>query len=163
MKGAWGETPLSYNFFQTPLLKLIHPMGVPQVKLKPPIWKTPSPQLKSESSFPEMIPRKNPKKSDTVINTCVSIIKQHWKKMVEIPQGHDFLTWGIQTFVKKVKQFVRKHITWLITQFVPINTALLTVLFCNHQLFSNCPLTDLYWPLLKDISFNPKCLLIWCD
>ena len=31
--------------------------------------------------------------------------------MVEIPQGHDFLTWGIQTFVKKVKQFVRKHIT----------------------------------------------------
>ena len=58
-----------------------------------------------------MIPRKNPKKSDTAINTCVSIIKQHWKKMVEIPQGHDFLTWGIQTFVKKVKQFVRKHIT----------------------------------------------------
>ena len=42
-------------------------------------------------------------------NTCVSIMKQHWKKMVEIPQEHDFLTWGIQTFVRKVKQSVRKY------------------------------------------------------
>ena len=25
-------------------------------------------------------------------NTCVSIIKQHWKKMAEIPQEHDFNT-----------------------------------------------------------------------
>ena len=39
--------------------------------------------------------------------------------MAEIPKEHDFLTWDIQTFVTKVKQFVRKcHITWLITQFV---------------------------------------------
>ena len=28
----------------------------------------------------------------SVINTCVSIIKQHWKKMAEIPQEHDFNT-----------------------------------------------------------------------
>ena len=32
--------------------------------------------------------------------------------MAEIPQEHDFLTWGIQPFVRKVNQFVRKyHIT----------------------------------------------------
>ena len=64
--------------------------------------------------------------------------------MTEISQKHDFLTWGIQNFIRKVKQFVRKyHITWLITQFIVIDIALLMVLFCNHQLFSNCPLADL--------------------
>ena len=42
-------------------------------------------------------------------------MKQHWKKMVEIPQEHYFLTWNIQNFVRQVKQFVRKYyITWLI-------------------------------------------------
>ena len=35
-----------------------------------------SPPLKSEVPFQEMIPRKNPKKLETVINPCVSIIKQ---------------------------------------------------------------------------------------
>ena len=46
------------------------------------------------------------------INTRVS--NKAGKKMAEIPQKHDFLTWGIQTFVRKVKQFVRKYyITWL--------------------------------------------------
>ena len=30
--------------------------------------------------------------------------------MAEIPQEHDFLIWGIQTFVRKVKQFVRKGV-----------------------------------------------------
>ena len=35
--------------------------------------------------------------------------------MIEIPQKHDFLTWNIQNFVRKVKQFVRKsYITWLL-------------------------------------------------
>ena len=64
--------------------------------------------------------------------------------MAEIPLEHDFLTWGIQTFVKKVKQFVRKYyITRLITQFAVINIAPLMVLFCNHWLLSNYPLTDL--------------------
>ena len=42
------------------------------------------------------------------LNTCVSLIKQYWKKMIEIPQKRDFLTWNIQNFVRKVKQFVRK-------------------------------------------------------
>ena len=57
----------------------------------------------------------NPEKSETVINNnCVLLLKQHWKKMAEIPQKRDFLTWSIQNFVRKVKQFVRKYITWLI-------------------------------------------------
>ena len=35
--------------------------------------------------------------------------------MPEIPQKRDFLTWSIQNFVRKVKQFVIKYyITWLI-------------------------------------------------
>ena len=38
--------------------------------------------------------------------------------MVEIPKEHDFLTWSIQNFVRKVEQFVRNTIlfdelTWL--------------------------------------------------
>ena len=57
----------------------------------------------------------NPEKSETVINNnCVLLLKQHWKKMAEILQKRDFLTWSIQNFVRKVKQFVRKYITWLI-------------------------------------------------
>ena len=74
----------------------------PYLKMKPTHLKT-NPPLKSEAPFKEMIPRKNPEKSETVINTWVSGIKQHWKKMAEITQEHDFLTWGIQTFVRKVK------------------------------------------------------------
>ena len=57
---------------------------------------------------------KNPEKSETVINTSVSIIKEHWKKVAKIPQKHDFLTYSIQNFARKLKQFVRKYITWLI-------------------------------------------------
>ena len=46
-----------------------------------------------------------------------------------------FFTWSIQSFVQKVKQFVKKYyITWLITQLFVINIALLTVLFCHCQL-----------------------------
>ena len=58
-----------------------------------------------------MIPRKNQKKkkSETVIRTCVSIIKQHWKKMGVIPQESDFITWSIKNFVRKVKQLAKKY------------------------------------------------------
>ena len=43
------------------------------------------PPVKSEAPFQEIIlEKKNPQKSETVINTCVSLIKQHWKKMAEI-------------------------------------------------------------------------------
>ena len=71
------------------------PMKSPQLKNKPPA-------LKSEVPFQEIIPTKNPYKSETVIKTCVLIIKQQWKKMAEIPQEHDFLTWSIQNFLRKV-------------------------------------------------------------
>ena len=61
--------------------------------------------------------------------------------MGEISQEHDFLTWGIQIFVRKVKQCVRKYyITWLITQFVAIDIAPLRVLFCNHPFWDKSPL-----------------------
>ena len=56
-----------------------------------------------------MIPEKKKPKSETVINTCVSLIKQHWQKMAEIAYKRDFLNWSIQNFVIKVKQFVRKY------------------------------------------------------
>ena len=79
------------------------PWGAPRLK------NTPHPLLKSEALFQEMIPRKKPEKLETVINTCVSIINHHQKKNVKIPQEHDFLRWSIQTFVRKVKQFVRKY------------------------------------------------------
>ena len=46
MKGAWGETPLSYNFFQNPLIKTDTPPWVsPQVKLKPPYLKNTLPPI----------------------------------------------------------------------------------------------------------------------
>ena len=46
-----------------------------------------------------------------------------WKKMAEIPQEYDFVTWGVKTFELKVKQFVREYyITWLITQSVSIQS-----------------------------------------
>ena len=68
--------------------------------------------LTSEAPFHEMICRKKKQKKqilETVINTCVPIIKQHWKKMVEIPQECDFITWRVQKFVRKMKQFVKKY------------------------------------------------------
>ena len=82
---------------------------MPPLKNEAPQLKNTPPSLKSEAPFQEVIPRKNPKKLETVINTCVSFIKLHWQKMVENPQECDFLTWSIQNFVRKVKQFVRKY------------------------------------------------------
>ena len=32
-----------------------------------------------------------------------------WKKIAEIPQESDFITWSIQNFVRKMKQFVKKY------------------------------------------------------
>ena len=86
-----------------------------------------------------------PKKLETFINTWASIIKQHWKKMAEIPQiSGDCVTCNIQNLIRKVKQLARKYyITWIITQLVEINIAPLTMLFCDCPLFSNFPLADL--------------------
>ena len=58
----------------------------PHLRNKPPHWKV---KPSSRKWFQE----KNLNKSETVINACVLIIKQHWKKMAEIPQKCDFVTW----------------------------------------------------------------------
>ena len=72
------------------------PCGTPHLKKKPPCHlKNKPPPLKSEASFQEMIPREILEKSEIVINTCVSVIKQHGKMMAEIPQESDFITWSI--------------------------------------------------------------------
>ena len=86
------EGPPSISYF----FKKLPPGATPPLKNE-------APPLKGEAPFQVMIPRKNPEKLESVINTCISIIKQHWEKMAEIPQEHNFLTWGIQTFVRKVK------------------------------------------------------------
>ena len=78
----WGVPPISYNFFEKPLSKLMPPF---YLKMKPPLTEK-QPQLKSEALFQEMIPWK--------------------KKNRKIPQERDFLTWRIQNFVRKVTQFV---------------------------------------------------------
>ena len=49
------------------------------------------PSSPNEKYSLEMIPRKKPKKSEAFINTCVSLIKQQWKKMIKVPQKRDFL------------------------------------------------------------------------
>ena len=51
-----------------------------------------------------MIPRKKTKKFGTVINTCVSLIKQDWKKMVEVPQKHDLIS------RRKILDFILCHV-----------------------------------------------------
>ena len=43
------------------------------------------------------------------------MVRWEMTEMREIPQKRDFLTWGIQDFVRKVRQFFTKYyITWLI-------------------------------------------------
>ena len=143
MGGSMGGCPPPSHdfFFKIHPSKLMPPpsMGHPPLKNEAPHWKVKHPSRKL------IIEKKTQKKLETVIITCVSLMKQHWRKMAEIPQKCDFLTWSIQNFVRKVKQFVRKYcIIWLIIQLVVFDIAPLTVLFCNYQLFSNCP-------LLKDI------------
>ena len=53
-----------------------------------------TPSLKSKALFQEMIPRKKQKKSETAINSYVSLMKKHWKKMAEIPEKHDIFSPG---------------------------------------------------------------------
>ena len=86
------------------------PHGVPTLPLKneahtphplPPEKQTPPP-LKNEVPFQKMISRKKyPKNWKLPFNIYVSLIKQHWKKLAEIPQKRDFLTCSIQNFTKK--------------------------------------------------------------
>ena len=146
--GDMGERPPPSHIFWNPLLiKTDAPHGVsPRLKMKLPNWKTTAPHWKMKFPFRKrFLEKKIQKKSETIINTCVSLIKQHWKKMAAISQKRDLLTWSIQRFIRKVKHFVRKYyITWLITGFIAIDIA---PLICSCSLFCNCP-------LLKVTSFN---------
>ena len=114
--GRGGTTTPILQFLWKPPIKT----NAPNLKMKSPPSEKQTP--KKRNPFYEIIPRKKKlKKLETVINTCVSIIKQQWKKMAEIPQECDFINWSIQNFVRKVKQFVKKYyIASLITQFVAI-------------------------------------------
>ena len=112
--------------------------GPPSEK-QPPHWKV---KLPSRKWFLE----KKPPKLETVINSCISVIKQHWKKIAEIPQECDFFTWSIQNVVRKVKQFARKYyITWWITWLVVFDVVLLMVLFCSFLLCFAPRLSLLGW------------------
>ena len=75
---------------------------------------------------------------------------QHWRpesRKSGMPfTFHWFLRWGLIIHLF----FLLKLITVVITRLTVIHIAPLTVLFCN------CP-------LLKEISFNTKYLLVWCD
>ena len=82
---------------------------MPPMGHTPTLEKQPLLSLKSEGHFQEMIPRKTTQKFKTVINTCVSPIKQCWQKMTEIPQKQDRKSWSIQNFVRKMKRFIRKY------------------------------------------------------
>ena len=103
-------------------------MGVPPPPHPP---HTHTHTLKNEASF---------QKLETVINNCVSLIKQHWKKMTVIPQKRNFLNQSIQNFVRKVKEFVTKYsITWLVelaNKLYDIET-FLDFILC-HVLSKNC-------------------------
>ena len=82
-------------FFKTlPISKLMRPMGHPPIK--------------NEATFQKMIPRKKNSKNLKLSLILVFHSKTTLEKE-EIPQKHDFLTWSIQNFLRKVKQFVRKY------------------------------------------------------
>ena len=84
--------PLNLNFFsKTPYQNQCHPMGcTPHLKLKPAHLKNkpPSPTLKSEAPFHEMIPRKSTINNNLQVfswqlyyqmNSYTSIFRQHFK------------------------------------------------------------------------------------
>ena len=68
-----------------------------------------------------------------------------------ISSHHRFIPSPLNNSFRVITQLTQVMLTSiLITWLIEIDIALLTVLFCN------CP-------LLKDVTFNTKCLLVWCD
>ena len=128
-----GATAPSYDFLDP--LPLPHQNRFTPIKLSP---------LKNEAP-PPLSDRLKTLKNRKVALILVFNRKATLEKDGRNSTGTWFSHLGHSKFcVRKVKQFVRKYyITWLITQFVVIDIAPLTVLFCNHQLFSNWPLADL--------------------
>ena len=111
--GHGGRPPYPTNFFENTPIKIDAPHGVLlslENEALPCEKETPQPSplpLKSEAPFQIWFLEKILKKSKIVINTCLSVIKQHWRKMAEIPKESDFITWSIQNFVWKMK-----HLCW---------------------------------------------------
>ena len=104
----------------------------------------PTPHWKVKPPYRKWFLEKNPWK----IRNCHRSLCFNYKTTLEKDGRNPIRTWlshlGVQTFERKVKQLVRKYyLTWLITQFVAIDISLLTVWFCNYQLFYNCPFADL--------------------
>ena len=91
------------------------------LKRAPPHLKRKSPQLKNKPhpSIEKWSPLPgNDFKKKNIKNQKLSLIvlhsKNNTKKMPKIPQKHYFLTWSIENWKRKVKQFLRKYIIWLI-------------------------------------------------
>ena len=90
------------------------------LKRAPPLKKEVPPTEKQTTSLHWKVkppPRKWFQEKNTK-NQKLSLIvlhsKNNTKKMPKIPQKHYFLTWSIENVIRKVKQFVRKYIIWLI-------------------------------------------------
>ena len=128
------ECPLHPKiFFETSPIKTNALHGAPpHLKIKAPNLRNNLPYWKVKSTSRIWFLEKYFEKSETVIDTCVSIIKQYWKKTAEIPQECDFITWSNRNFVQKVKQFLKQyHVTWLITQLVVIKICIVNSVTCN--------------------------------
>ena len=98
----------------------------------------------SDNHITANISKDNPlvnKKNDVIIRTRDTEIKNsEYEKLLRVEVG--------------TKLNFNKHLNDIITRLIVINNATLTKLFCDCSLF--------YCLLLKDISFNAKCLLGWC-
>ena len=76
--------------------------------------KNETPMLKSKTSFEKMIPRKKTKKSETIINTCVSLIKITRGKNGRNSTQMWFSHLEFSKFCKKSETVIKYYITWLI-------------------------------------------------
>ena len=90
--------------------------------------------------------------------TIIQFLKEHstiqpnWLN----DQARIYLYGAVAVRFYHVTYTVRGSVNSVITRLIVIDVAPLAVLFCICPAFCNCP-------LLKDISFNTKCLLVWCD
>ena len=106
--------PQSYNFLQNPPSKLMSPMPT-SLKMKPlPLnWKTNPPPLKNEAFFQEIIPRKNPKESETDINTCQLVfqsLKNTGKRWQKFYNNMIFLLGASKILSEKWSSFIWIHL-----------------------------------------------------
>ena len=79
-------------------------------------WKKhpPAPPLKNEVPFQEILTRKRIQILH-FINVCLSLVKQHWKKLAVILQKHQF-SLGVYKILKNTRTVAKYCITWLMTK-----------------------------------------------